>query len=72
MTETTDTRELRGEVRDFLAEERARGTVLGRPDSWLTGWDPDSAAGSPRAAGSAWRCRPDTGAAGADSPPASS
>ncbi|MFF9481820.1 acyl-CoA dehydrogenase family protein [Streptomyces sp. NPDC014733] len=33
-------RQLRQEVRDFLAAERAAGTVLGRPDSWLTGWDP--------------------------------
>ncbi|MFE3182112.1 acyl-CoA dehydrogenase family protein [Streptomyces violascens] len=33
-------RQLRREVRDFLDEERAAGTVLGRPDSWLTGWDP--------------------------------
>ncbi|MFD9634684.1 acyl-CoA dehydrogenase family protein [Streptomyces violascens] len=33
-------RQLRKEVRDFLDEERAAGTVLGRPDSWLTGWDP--------------------------------
>ncbi|MGW1865996.1 acyl-CoA dehydrogenase family protein [Streptomyces mauvecolor] len=32
--------QLRKEVRDFLDEERAAGTVLGRPDSWLTGWDP--------------------------------
>ncbi|GHF76475.1 acyl-CoA dehydrogenase [Kitasatospora xanthocidica] len=32
---------LRAEVRAFLDEERARGTVLGRPDSWLAGWDPD-------------------------------
>ncbi|MDT0449328.1 acyl-CoA dehydrogenase family protein [Streptomyces hesseae] len=31
---------LRAEVRAFLDEERARGTVLGRPDSWLAGWDP--------------------------------
>ncbi|WKU49029.1 acyl-CoA dehydrogenase family protein [Streptomyces sp. VNUA116] len=31
---------LRTEVRSFLDEERARGTVLGRPDSWLAGWDP--------------------------------
>ncbi|WDO10701.1 acyl-CoA dehydrogenase family protein [Streptomyces murinus] len=51
MTETTDTRKLRGEVRDFLAEERARGTALGRPDSWLTGWDPDF---SRRLAGRGW------------------
>lgn len=51
MTETNDTRKLRGEVRDFLAEERARGTVLGRPDSWLTGWDPDF---SRRLAGRGW------------------
>ncbi|MEW1656756.1 MULTISPECIES: acyl-CoA dehydrogenase family protein [unclassified Streptomyces] len=34
------TRQLRKEVRDFLATERAAGTVLGRPDSWFTGWDP--------------------------------
>ncbi|GGV00798.1 acyl-CoA dehydrogenase [Streptomyces albospinus] len=33
-------RRLRTEVRAFLDEERARGTVLGRPDSWLAGWDP--------------------------------
>ncbi|MEU8514182.1 acyl-CoA dehydrogenase family protein [Kitasatospora sp. NPDC048722] len=33
--------ELRLEVRRFLDEERARGTVLGRPDSWLTGWLPE-------------------------------
>ncbi|GAA3167721.1 MULTISPECIES: acyl-CoA dehydrogenase family protein [Streptomyces] len=33
-------RQLRQEVRDFLTAERAAGTVLGRPDSWLTGWDP--------------------------------
>ncbi|MER6048025.1 acyl-CoA dehydrogenase family protein [Streptomyces sp. NPDC001793] len=31
---------LRAEVRAFLDEERARGTVLDRPDSWLAGWDP--------------------------------
>ncbi|MFD8994526.1 acyl-CoA dehydrogenase family protein [Streptomyces abikoensis] len=31
---------LRAEVRAFLDEERGRGTVLGRPDSWLAGWDP--------------------------------
>jgi alkylation response protein AidB-like acyl-CoA dehydrogenase len=31
---------LRQEVRDFLDAERAAGTILGRPDSWLTGWDP--------------------------------
>ena len=31
--------ELRGEVRGFIAEERANGTVMGRPDSWLSGWD---------------------------------
>lgn len=30
---------LRAEVREFLAAERARGTVLGRADSWFTGWD---------------------------------
>ncbi|MFB7665269.1 acyl-CoA dehydrogenase family protein [Kitasatospora sp. NPDC056138] len=35
-----ETQRLRREVRDFLAEERAAGTVMGRPDSWLTGWDP--------------------------------
>ncbi|MFD5462958.1 acyl-CoA dehydrogenase family protein [Kitasatospora sp. NPDC127059] len=34
-------RRLRTEVRAFLDEERGRGTVLGRPDSWLAGWDPD-------------------------------
>ncbi|MEU7583930.1 acyl-CoA dehydrogenase family protein [Streptomyces sp. NPDC041068] len=34
------TRRLRREVRAFLDEERVRGTVLGRPDSWLAGWDP--------------------------------
>lgn len=33
-------RRLRAEVRAFLDEERGRGTVLGRPDSWLAGWDP--------------------------------
>ncbi|OIK27236.1 acyl-CoA dehydrogenase family protein [Streptomyces malaysiense] len=33
-------RRLRAEVRAFVDEERARGTVLGRPDSWLAGWDP--------------------------------
>ncbi|MFF4186370.1 acyl-CoA dehydrogenase family protein [Streptomyces sp. NPDC001691] len=33
-------RRLRAEVRAFLDEERTRGTVLGRPDSWLAGWDP--------------------------------
>ncbi|ATL31479.1 acyl-CoA dehydrogenase family protein [Streptomyces formicae] len=33
-------RGLRHEVRAFLEEERALGTVLGRPDSWLAGWDP--------------------------------
>ncbi|MER7770464.1 acyl-CoA dehydrogenase family protein [Kitasatospora sp. NPDC096140] len=32
--------ELRTEVRDFLNTERAAGTIMGRPDSWLTGWDP--------------------------------
>jgi alkylation response protein AidB-like acyl-CoA dehydrogenase len=31
---------LRADVREFLAAERARGTVLGRADSWFTGWDP--------------------------------
>ncbi|WP_257980592.1 acyl-CoA dehydrogenase family protein, partial [Streptomyces sp. CB02959] len=35
-----ETIRLRQEVREFLAAERAAGTVLGRPDSWLTGWDP--------------------------------
>ncbi|MCE4947577.1 MULTISPECIES: acyl-CoA dehydrogenase family protein [Streptomyces] len=35
-----ETVQLRQEVRDFLAGERAAGTILGRPDSWLTGWDP--------------------------------
>ncbi|WP_411144596.1 acyl-CoA dehydrogenase family protein [Streptomyces sp. x-80] len=35
-----ETRQLRQEVRDFLDAERAAGTILGRPDSWLTGWDP--------------------------------
>ncbi|MFE6687501.1 acyl-CoA dehydrogenase family protein [Streptomyces sp. NPDC057743] len=35
-----EARKLRQEVRDFLTEERAAGTILGRPDSWLTGWDP--------------------------------
>ena len=33
------TAELRAEVRAFLDDERARGTVLGRPDSWFAGWD---------------------------------
>ncbi|MFE5872790.1 acyl-CoA dehydrogenase family protein [Streptomyces roseifaciens] len=32
-------RRLRAEVRAFVDEARARGTVLGRPDSWLAGWD---------------------------------
>ncbi|MFI6051556.1 acyl-CoA dehydrogenase family protein [Streptomyces violascens] len=36
----SESRQLRQEVRDFLHAERAAGTVLGRPDSWLTGWDP--------------------------------
>ncbi|GAA4825232.1 hypothetical protein GCM10023201_09520 [Actinomycetospora corticicola] len=31
--------ELRTQVRTFLGEERARGTVLDRPDSWFAGWD---------------------------------
>jgi alkylation response protein AidB-like acyl-CoA dehydrogenase len=35
------TLQLRRDVRKFLAQERSRGTVLGRPDSWLAGWDPD-------------------------------
>ncbi|WP_018333818.1 acyl-CoA dehydrogenase family protein [Actinomycetospora chiangmaiensis] len=30
---------LRAEVRAFLDAERARGTVLDRPDSWFAGWD---------------------------------
>ena len=33
------TEELRAEVRAFLDDERSRGTVLGRPDSWFAGWD---------------------------------
>ncbi|MFD8614593.1 acyl-CoA dehydrogenase family protein [Streptomyces sp. NPDC059631] len=33
-------RRLRTDVRAFVDEERTRGTVLGRPDSWLAGWDP--------------------------------
>lgn len=33
------TRRLRDEVRDFLAAERRRGTIMGRADSWFTGWD---------------------------------
>ncbi|GLZ53720.1 acyl-CoA dehydrogenase family protein [Actinomycetospora sp. NBRC 106378] len=33
--------ELRAEVRAFLDAERARGTVLDRPDSWFAGWDRD-------------------------------
>ncbi|MGF1425674.1 acyl-CoA dehydrogenase family protein [Kitasatospora sp. LaBMicrA B282] len=44
-------RQLRAEVRAFLDEERARGTVLGRPDSWLAGWDPEF---SRRLAGRGW------------------
>lgn len=44
-------RRLRAEVRSFLDEERARGTVLGRPDSWLAGWDPGF---SRRLAGRGW------------------
>ncbi|MFB7634279.1 acyl-CoA dehydrogenase family protein [Streptomyces sp. NPDC056149] len=40
VTLPVEARKLRQEVRDFLAEERAAGTILGRPDSWLTGWDP--------------------------------
>ncbi|MCX3058334.1 acyl-CoA dehydrogenase family protein [Streptomyces beihaiensis] len=39
--QSVQTLELRREVRRFLSEERARGTVLGRPDSWLTGWHPE-------------------------------
>ncbi|MFC5063025.1 acyl-CoA dehydrogenase family protein [Actinomycetospora atypica] len=35
------TEELRAEVRAFLDDERSRGTVLGRPDSWFAGWDRD-------------------------------
>ena len=31
--------ELRSQVRKFIDEERRRGTVMGRPDSWLSGWD---------------------------------
>ncbi|MFD9791605.1 acyl-CoA dehydrogenase family protein [Streptomyces sp. NPDC059070] len=42
---------LRTEVRAFLQEERVRGTVLGRPDSWLAGWDPGF---SRRLAGRGW------------------
>ncbi|WP_424886858.1 acyl-CoA dehydrogenase family protein [Streptomyces sp. XH2] len=42
---------LRSEVRAFLAEEHARGTVLGRPDSWLAGWDDGF---SRRLAGRGW------------------
>jgi alkylation response protein AidB-like acyl-CoA dehydrogenase len=30
---------LRAEVRGFLALEKANGTVMGRADSWLAGWD---------------------------------
>lgn len=30
---------LRQEVRAFLDEERERGTPVGRPDSWFSGWD---------------------------------
>ncbi|MGX1762073.1 acyl-CoA dehydrogenase family protein [Streptomyces lydicus] len=44
-------RRLRAEVRAFLDEERARGTVLGRPDSWLAGWDDGF---SRRLAGRGW------------------
>lgn len=33
--------ELRAEVRAFLDAERARGTLLDRPDSWFAGWDRD-------------------------------
>ncbi|WP_344961665.1 acyl-CoA dehydrogenase family protein, partial [Streptomyces thioluteus] len=44
-------RRLRAEVRAFVDEERARGTVLGRPDSWLAGWDPGF---SRRLAGRGW------------------
>ena len=33
------TEKLRAQVRAFLDDERARGTVLGRPDSWFAGWD---------------------------------
>lgn len=33
------TAELRQRVRQFLDSERRAGTVLGRPDSWLSGWD---------------------------------
>ncbi|TQF04208.1 acyl-CoA dehydrogenase [Kitasatospora acidiphila] len=36
----SEIRMLRQQVRDFLNAERAAGTILGRPDSWLTGWDP--------------------------------
>ncbi|MCD2190449.1 acyl-CoA dehydrogenase family protein [Actinomycetospora soli] len=32
---------LRAEVRAFLDAERARGTLLDRPDSWFAGWDRD-------------------------------
>ncbi|MGW2599945.1 acyl-CoA dehydrogenase family protein [Streptomyces klenkii] len=42
---------LRTEVRAFLDEEHARGTVLGRPDSWLAGWDDGF---SRRLAGRGW------------------
>ena len=31
--------DLRRQVREFLDAERRRGTVMGRPDSWLSGWD---------------------------------
>src|SRR6202012_753818 len=33
-------RELRAQVRAFLAEETAAGRITPRADSWLTGWDP--------------------------------
>jgi len=33
--------DLRAEVRDFLAEQRAAGKISRGVDSWLTGWDED-------------------------------
>ncbi|MCR1783785.1 acyl-CoA dehydrogenase family protein [Nocardioides carbamazepini] len=33
--------ELRGEVRDFIADQLSRGTFTPRPDAWLTAWSAD-------------------------------
>ncbi len=37
----TDSESLRGDVRSFLAAERAAGRFVPRVDSWISGWDED-------------------------------